>query len=269
MNMNLLLINIICVLTVLESVIPEALILEGRVGENLKIRCSHEFHHQNIKFFCNVQCLTEKDILIKSTTNHNPATSGRFSLSDEGSGVFIVTISSLKMSDSGTYWCGVKRGSVNSLLEVIVTVLEVLGSTTKKVFTAYVGEDVTIQCPHDDAEYFLKFFCKSECKSVSRDYIITSSTLHNPSTRGRFSLLEGSGGFTVIISNLRMSDSGTYFCGVEGLLDDFLQEVFLTVLEDKREVLDHFPASATPTPTVPGKKSYSKQGLMTPCESPP
>uniref|UniRef100_A0AAY5F660 Immunoglobulin V-set domain-containing protein n=1 Tax=Electrophorus electricus TaxID=8005 RepID=A0AAY5F660_ELEEL len=76
----------------------------------VQIHCSHRLAGTNVKYFCTASC-TEKDILIKSAKN-KLSVSGRFALFDEGSGVFTVTISNLRKSDSGTYWCGVERQSV-------------------------------------------------------------------------------------------------------------------------------------------------------------
>ncbi|KAL6482260.1 hypothetical protein MHYP_G00103400 [Metynnis hypsauchen] len=122
--MTTLLTSIICSLTVLGSVMGDMFTLEGYVGGNVQITCPHELAHNNSKYFCNAVCETDKDIIIKSATNHNPVTRGRYSLFDEGSGVFIVTISNLEESDSGTYWCGVERFIKDTFHKVILKVLE-------------------------------------------------------------------------------------------------------------------------------------------------
>ncbi|XP_066511063.1 CMRF35-like molecule 8 [Hoplias malabaricus] len=115
----------------LGSVVDGVLIFTGHVGEDLKVRCSHEDAKNNLKYLCNSVCKTNRDIIIKSSETHNPNTRGRFSIHDKGSGVFTVTISKLKMSDSGTYWCGVNRFLIDSLEKVIVKVLEALVTTPR------------------------------------------------------------------------------------------------------------------------------------------
>ncbi|KAL7845236.1 hypothetical protein AOLI_G00234280 [Acnodon oligacanthus] len=130
-NMTTLLTAIICSLTGLGRVMGDTITLEGHVGGDVRIRCSHEFVYGNIKYFCNAECETKKDIIIKSTKKHNTATRGRYSLFDEGSGVFTVTISNLKKSDSGTYYCGVERLIKDTFHKVILTVLEAPTPTSR------------------------------------------------------------------------------------------------------------------------------------------
>ncbi|XP_036413321.1 CMRF35-like molecule 5 [Colossoma macropomum] len=129
--MSILLTSIICTLTVLGSIMANTFTLEGHVGGQIQIRCSHGNAHKNIKYFCNAECETDEDILIKSARNRNPNTRGRYSLSDKGSGVFIVTISNLKKSDSGIYWCAVERPIKDTYRKVILTVLEAPKPTSR------------------------------------------------------------------------------------------------------------------------------------------
>ncbi|XP_036413517.1 CMRF35-like molecule 8 [Colossoma macropomum] len=123
--MAILLTSIICTLTVLGSVMADTFTLEGYVGGDIQIVCSFKNADDNVKYFCNAVCKTDEDILIQSSRNINPNTEGRYLLFDGGSGVFIVTISNLRKSDSGTYWCGVDRTFKDSFHKVILKVLKV------------------------------------------------------------------------------------------------------------------------------------------------
>ncbi|KAL7845237.1 hypothetical protein AOLI_G00234290 [Acnodon oligacanthus] len=116
--------SLIFSLAALGSIIADTLTLEGHVGGDVQVRCSHINADDNVKYFCKAPCMTESNILIKSTRSGEPNIDRRYSLFDEGSGVFTVTIFDLKKSDSGTYWCGVDREHKQSLHEVILTVLE-------------------------------------------------------------------------------------------------------------------------------------------------
>ncbi|XP_037399394.1 CMRF35-like molecule 8 isoform X2 [Pygocentrus nattereri] len=117
-------------MSVLGSVMGDVFTLDGYVGGQIQVRCPHQFAHDNIKYFCNAECKHKKDVIIKSATNHNTVTRGRYSLFDEGSGVFFVTISNLKKSDSGTYWCGVERVIKDTFHKVILKVLDAPTSRT-------------------------------------------------------------------------------------------------------------------------------------------
>ncbi|XP_035390453.1 CMRF35-like molecule 8 isoform X3 [Electrophorus electricus] len=121
-------------LTVLGSVTTDTLTVKGGVGGEVQIHCSHRLAGTNVKYFCTASC-TEKDILIKSAKNKS--VSGRFALFDEGSGVFTVTISNLRKSDSGTYWCGVERVFKDTYHEVILTISEASEPTPPSIVTSF------------------------------------------------------------------------------------------------------------------------------------
>ncbi|XP_072513827.1 uncharacterized protein [Salminus brasiliensis] len=73
----------ICTFTVLGNSMGDTISLKGHVGGEIQIRCSHLHAKDNVKYFCNEACLTEEDILIKSTGRLNTNTKGRFSLFDQ------------------------------------------------------------------------------------------------------------------------------------------------------------------------------------------
>ncbi|XP_072513826.1 uncharacterized protein [Salminus brasiliensis] len=120
----------ICTFTVLGNSMGDTISLKGHVGGEIQIRCSHLHAKDNVKYFCNEACLTEEDILIKSTGRLNTNTKGRFSLFDQGTGNFRVNISGLMKSDSGIYWCGVDRSLKDTFHKVILTVEEAPHTTS-------------------------------------------------------------------------------------------------------------------------------------------
>ncbi|XP_045061790.1 CMRF35-like molecule 5 [Coregonus clupeaformis] len=99
----------------------EGLAVTGLEGGQVEIKCSHRFAQSNKKYFCKDTC-TGSDILVQ-TDSKNYIQRGRYSIDDIGDGDFTVTIKNLKMSDSGTYWCGVNRFFIDTTKEVLLTVL--------------------------------------------------------------------------------------------------------------------------------------------------
>lgn len=77
------------------------------------------------------------NILIRSEIGENPTGTGRYTLSDEGSD-FTVTITDLRLSDSGTYICAVDRFFKDTYNYVTLHVIE------GKLCTEYVSEVILV-----------------------------------------------------------------------------------------------------------------------------
>ncbi|KAI4893208.1 hypothetical protein NFI96_029545 [Prochilodus magdalenae] len=92
--------------------------IDGYEGDSITITCSHKWASSNTKYFCKDPCKTDMDILVDS----NKKSSGRYQLSDPGTGVFTVEIARLNKTDAGKYWCGVDRGLGDTYNEVVLKV---------------------------------------------------------------------------------------------------------------------------------------------------
>uniref|UniRef100_A0A8C9S2R4 Immunoglobulin domain-containing protein n=1 Tax=Scleropages formosus TaxID=113540 RepID=A0A8C9S2R4_SCLFO len=107
----------------------------GHVGQDVTVQCSHTLARSNGKYFCKGHCSRDADVLIKSESQSNKKI-GRFSLYDNGTGTFWVTITGLKKTDTGTYWCAVDRAirdtftEVSVLLTLLLTVVNLTVSST-------------------------------------------------------------------------------------------------------------------------------------------
>ncbi|XP_034453603.1 uncharacterized protein LOC117769088 isoform X2 [Hippoglossus hippoglossus] len=96
----------------------EAISVEGELGGDVTIQCSHAYASDNIKYFCKDPCKDE-DVLIRSSQ----ISTGKYSIIDEGS-TFNVTISRLTEGDAGKYWCGIERAVKDTYKEVVLTVVK-------------------------------------------------------------------------------------------------------------------------------------------------
>ncbi|XP_045568479.1 CMRF35-like molecule 8 [Salmo salar] len=101
----------------------EGLEVTGLVGGQVEIKCSHKFAKGNKKYFCKDTC-THSDILVQTEDSKKYIKTGRYSIDDRGDGDFTVTINNLKMSDSGTYKCGVDRFFIDTSQKVLLRVLD-------------------------------------------------------------------------------------------------------------------------------------------------
>ncbi|KAL4648737.1 CMRF35-like molecule 6 [Arapaima gigas] len=78
----------------------------GYEGQNVTVECSDFWASTNAKYFCGGRCTDDHDVLIKTENGQTYQEKWRFSLRDTGTETFYVTISDLKKTDTGTYWCG-------------------------------------------------------------------------------------------------------------------------------------------------------------------
>ncbi|KAG9328266.1 hypothetical protein JZ751_015476 [Albula glossodonta] len=109
----------------------------GSEGGNLEVRCPYHDDYINIpKYFCRDPCWKEH-VLVKSENGNIYIPHGRFGLYDNTHGrTFTVTMNSLRLKDSGLYYCGIDRWGPDILTEVQVTVsAATTPSTTTDVTT--------------------------------------------------------------------------------------------------------------------------------------
>ncbi|XP_060938526.1 CMRF35-like molecule 8 [Limanda limanda] len=96
----------------------EAISVEGELGGDVTIKCSHTNAKNKVKYFCKAPCRDE-DVLIRS----NGISTDRYSIKDEGN-TFYVTISRLTEDDTGKYKCGIEKFGWDPLKEVVLTVIK-------------------------------------------------------------------------------------------------------------------------------------------------
>ncbi|RXN18572.1 CMRF35-like molecule 5 isoform X1 [Labeo rohita] len=94
----------------------------------------------------------------------------------------------------------------------------------------HIGKGATITCSHSWATTNTKYFCRHPCGD--KNVLVKS----DQSPTGRYTLKDsGNGTFTVNITDLQESDSGTYWCGVWRAGFDTYIKVNLTVSKDPSE----------------------------------
>ncbi|XP_046872334.1 CMRF35-like molecule 5 [Hypomesus transpacificus] len=132
----------------------------------------------------------------------------------------------------------------NTVLMVLLTALCAEGSAVT-MMTGHVGGEISILCPPRSVPFTdansRKWFCRGRCPGPG--LLVDSQTGRRQAASGRYSLEDrGSGAFSVSVSGLLQSDSGTYWCGLEG---DAYQEVHLTVVN-----YSSAPGASSPQATV-------------------
>uniref|UniRef100_A0A673WTF6 Immunoglobulin V-set domain-containing protein n=1 Tax=Salmo trutta TaxID=8032 RepID=A0A673WTF6_SALTR len=85
-----------------------------------------------------------------------------------------------------------------------------------------VGGQVTVGCSFTLAGNNNKYFCKGTCSG--EDILVETNGSKNV-TQDRYSIEDKGNVFYATIKDLRKSDSGTYWCGVDRTIKDTFQEV--------------------------------------------
>ncbi|XP_054594775.1 polymeric immunoglobulin receptor isoform X2 [Nothobranchius furzeri] len=175
---------------------------------SVSIRCPYESENEDsLKYICRGKqpstCLQRA--LITSSRQ-----SGRFSFTDDKkSRTFTITIYNLTLEDSGSYLCGVQSDSGLDDFSAVELEVKEWCCVIPKNMTGVVGQSVTVQCPYPPEDHNnRKFICKGN-KHDCRDVMMMMMMM----SQNRFMLHdESSSSFSVTITNLEASDTGTFWC---------------------------------------------------------
>lgn len=188
-------------------------------GSSVSIMCyypSTSVNRHTRKYWCRQgasgSCLT----LLSSEGYVSKDYAGRANLTNfPALGAFIVNIAHLSKDDSGHYKCGLGISTRGLNFDVNLEVNQdprLLNNTD--VYTEDIGRTVTINCPFTSVNAATK---KSLCKKTDTScvLVIDSNEKVDPSFAGRVRLvIQGTGqlAFSVVINQLRPSDTGMYVC---------------------------------------------------------
>ncbi|CAL8330725.1 unnamed protein product [Lota lota] len=126
----------------------KALTVTGKVGETVRIECSHTNAVSNVKYFCNYTC-RDQDVLISSRSRKVPfLPSKRYSIEDKGN-TFFITIRDLRLEDTGNYWCGIDRVTFDTYVNVYLKINNVGNSDVHTVKETVTTEFKPTERPTD------------------------------------------------------------------------------------------------------------------------
>uniref|UniRef100_A0A4W6DHF4 Immunoglobulin domain-containing protein n=1 Tax=Lates calcarifer TaxID=8187 RepID=A0A4W6DHF4_LATCA len=212
--------------------------VSGHVGGVVSILCpvsqtkDNNSQHSNM-YLCKGVCSRE-NILIQTENKRSAVTwQGRYNIEvNRGDGVFNVTIKKLKRSDEGRYCCGMEKPFNVLYQEVNLIVLDGDKTCSDINVEGFEGGEVSFQSSHRLAWKYNKYLCRDPCKETE-DILATVKSGKRVES-GRITLVDsGDGVFNVTFSQLRLSDSGKYWCGVDRPGFDTFTAVTLTVKERK------------------------------------
>uniref|UniRef100_A0A8C1XUI9 Ig-like domain-containing protein n=1 Tax=Cyprinus carpio TaxID=7962 RepID=A0A8C1XUI9_CYPCA len=190
-----------------------------REGESAEIFCPYDsIYKSKPKSLCKGKCSTrDRNPLSETVREEKETKTDRLILKDDvTASVFTGSITALTAEDAGKYWCAV---TLETELNYLHTHLMVIMNEELNL-TKYEGDDVSIQCKHQDEDQ--KSFCKAHEASMCVKDGVSLETIRDD--RFSFSDEASAGVFTVNITDLREEDSGIYWCG-----DHVITEVHLNI----------------------------------------
>ncbi|RXN08087.1 polymeric immunoglobulin receptor-like protein [Labeo rohita] len=213
-------------------------------GESAEIICPYDsIYKSKPKSLCKGKCSTrDRNTLNETVREEKETKTDRLTVNNNATAsVFTGTITGLTAEDAGKYWCAVTlERDLNYLYTHLIVIMNEELNLTK-----YEGDDVSIQCKHQDEDQ--KSFCKAHEASMCVKDGVSLETIRDD--RFSFSDEASTGVFTVNITDLREEDSGIYWCGAH-----VITKVNLNV--------------KTAKVGVSRVSGYSGGGLMIKCEHP-
>ncbi|KFP89831.1 Polymeric immunoglobulin receptor, partial [Apaloderma vittatum] len=200
------------------SILYGSSFLAGGVGGSVTHQCFYSITPANKhsrKYWCKTArsgvCFT----IISSTGYTSEDHAGRVSLEDvPQKGTFMVTMTELKKSDTGTYRCGIGPTNTGLYVSLNLTVLADAGESEPiELIPGKLRGSVMVLCPPGDSQGVKK---RLWCKLGTTGCTIIANTdgYVRKDYDGRISITpqESSGAFKILINDLRKEDSGLYEC---------------------------------------------------------
>ncbi|XP_035990743.1 polymeric immunoglobulin receptor isoform X1 [Fundulus heteroclitus] len=192
--------------------------IQGNEEGSVSIRCRYETEPvNNLKYICRGNRLST--CLRQAVVTSNNEQNGRFTLTDDKNAkVFTVTISSLKLSDSGWYLFGVQRDTGSDGFCAFDLKVKEWCCVTSRYVKGTEGQPITMQCPYPPEHRNNRMFiCKGNHRSDCTNMMTGRSRFKVDSIFPSY--------FSVTITNLEQWDAGTYWCrsNSEWVVGDYTQ----------------------------------------------
>ncbi|XP_048020284.1 polymeric immunoglobulin receptor-like isoform X2 [Megalobrama amblycephala] len=184
-----------------------------REGETVTIPCLYDSQYKlNPKYWC------KGSPWISCTITARVNDTGKWTITDyPAQNIFTVKLNNSASSDSGYYWCAVEIGTYTNpddKKRLYLTVKQAPDvSVVSSSVSGHEGGNVSVQCFYSSGyQNKLKQWCRykdQRCYTVGR-----TDTSQNPSVQISD---DGRSSFTVLMTGLRLSDSGWYWCSAGDL----------------------------------------------------
>ncbi|XP_073704646.1 polymeric immunoglobulin receptor-like [Garra rufa] len=200
--------------------------VSGQEGGDISIQCLYSSGYQNeVKHWCRY-----KDQSCYTVGRTDTSQNSSVQISDDGRRSFTVLMTGLRLTDSGWYFCSV--GDLQVPVQLSVTKAKPKSpdvSVVSSSVSGHEGGDISVQCFYSSGyNRKLKQWCRYKDQSCYKE--MRTDTSQNSSVQIKD---DGKSSFTVLMTGLRLTDSGWYFCSV----GETLNPVHLTVVEAKPDTV--------------------------------
>ncbi|XP_050957162.1 polymeric immunoglobulin receptor-like [Labeo rohita] len=186
-----------------------------------------EKHKENRKYWCKGTYWVSCKILASANNTR------KYSLTDyPNQSIFTVQWENLQTSDAGFYWCAVEIGDYNIPDDSYYLYLKVQSvpdvSVVSSSVSGHEGGDISVQCLYSSEK---KNEVKQWCRIKDQSCYTVGSTDTSQNSLVKISD-DGKKTFTVLMTGLKLNDSGWYFCSV----GDWQAPVQLKVTKPKQAI---------------------------------
>ncbi|XP_068097879.1 polymeric immunoglobulin receptor-like isoform X4 [Hyperolius riggenbachi] len=191
----------------------------GGLGGTIKVSCYYDTISANVhsrKFWCKMtagycQTIISTTPFIKRQPTHI----------EDFRDHFVITMGNLQPQDAGAYRCGIGDNNNRNYYAVHLVVSEGREvPSSSDVYVGHVRESVLIHCPtHSASPVRSLYWCKE--RAAACDTMINNSGYVHPSFWQRVLILQDGNmtGFSLLVNDLKITDSGFYRCGTDAVDD--------------------------------------------------
>ncbi|XP_056266186.1 CMRF35-like molecule 5 isoform X2 [Pseudoliparis swirei] len=192
----------------------ELIRVSGHEGGEVHVSCPYSTGYESHeKYLCKNNCANDDDVLIKTTEPNK----NKYSIhDDERKRVFTATISDLRRTDAGRYWCGVTRKGMDIYTEVHLEVGPDTCCAQSTKLQSYEESSVSISFRYEPKyQNHLKYVCRGNQTSTCLEKAILTS---DNKQHERFRLTDDkvSRKLTVFITGVTRNHAGSYLLGYHG-----------------------------------------------------
>ncbi|XP_073705139.1 polymeric immunoglobulin receptor-like isoform X2 [Garra rufa] len=193
-----------------------------RTGGSVTIPCHYDKNYRQLKKFWYSEI--DRKNTYTNTTEENLSV-----IDHPDQSLFTVTMRNLQGKHNGTYYCFLE-GQTTEIYKLLVKVQSAPDvSVVSSSVSGHEGGDISVQCFYSSGyKNTVKQWCRYKDQSCYKE--MRTGTSQNSSVQIRD---DGNSSFTVLMTGLRLTDSGWYFCSA----GEALNPVHLTVTKAKADTV--------------------------------